>query len=190
MIFDTDDFHAGNHRLDLLTRLHGINAKFRMTAFAVPAYCTPSFLASLPGWIEVVPHGWHHGGPDCSDPREAENWTYEEAMDRLLSVPVGFAEGFKAPGWQISDGTYQALAELGWWVADQHYNDGRRPAGLRVHCEGDGEHVHTHVHNVCGNGLEELFPVLLERVSRAESFELVSEAVRPWVPAEVAEVAA
>ncbi|MEN3337127.1 MAG: hypothetical protein V7647_803 [Acidobacteriota bacterium] len=186
MIFDTDDLHATNHRLDLLERLHDANPLFRMTAFAVPAYCTPAFLASLPEWIECVPHGWDHGGPDCANAREAEHWTYDQAIDVLLSAPEGMARGWKSPGWQISDGTYLALHELGYWVADQHYNDHRRPEGIRFHCEGDGDHVHTHVQNVCGNGLEETFPALLERVRVAESFELVSEVVRPWVPERVA----
>lgn len=166
-----------NHRLDLLSRLKDANPAFRMTAFAVPGFCPDGFLRSLPDWIEVVPHGWLHGGPDCSDPREAEHWTYEQACEVLDNLHPLFARGWKSPGWQISDGTYRALLERGYWVADQHYNDHRRPDGLRVHCEGDGDHVHTHVQDVCGNGLEETFPTLLDRVLRAESFELVSEVV-------------
>lgn len=186
MIFDTDDFHERNHRLDLLERLHDANPLFRMTVFAVPALCSDAFLGTLPDWIEVAGHGWDHGGAACTNAREAEHWTYEQAMDVLLSLPARFVEGWKSPGWLISDGTYEALAELGWWVADQTYNDDRRPAGLRVHCEGEGDHVHTHVQNVCGNGLEERFPMLLERVAMADSFELVSEVARPWLPVGVA----
>ncbi len=180
MIFDTDDFHEGNHRLDLLEQLHAANPLFRMTAFAVPAYCSDAFLAGLPDWIEVVPHGWAHGGPACNDPREAEEWTYEQALDVMLTVADRFEHGWKSPGWQISHGTYRALLELGWWCADHPDNDGRRPDRLNVHILGDGDHVHTHVQDVCGNGLEETFPELLERVRTAESFELVSEVVAPW----------
>lgn len=180
MIFDTDDFHETNHRLDLLEQLRDANPLFRMTAFAIPAYCSPEFLASLPEWIEVVPHGWAHGGRDCSNPREAENWTYEQAMDVLLSKPDRMVEGWKSPGWQISDGTYQALLELDWWCADHPENDDRRPEGIRTHVLGGCDHVHTHVQNVCGNGLEETFFELLPRVANAESFELVSEVVQPW----------
>jgi len=183
MIFDTDDLHETNHRLDLLERLHDANPAFKMTAFAVPAYCPESFLNSLPEWIEVAVHGWDHGGRDCSNAREAENWSYEQAIDVMLAVPGRFVDGFKAPGWQISDGTYLALEELGWWVADQHYNDDRRPRGISFHCEGDGDHVHTHVQNVCDNGLEQLFPLLLARVEAAESFQWISEVVRPTVTA-------
>jgi hypothetical protein len=182
LIFDVDDFHAENHRLDLLERLRDANPDFRMTAFAVPAFCPPAFLDSLPGWIEVAVHGWDHGGKDCHDAYEAAHWTYEQALDVLLAVPGRFVDGFKAPGWQISDETYLALEELGWWVADQHYNDARRPASLRVHCEGDGDHLHCHVQDVCGNGLEETWPSILGAVERADTFQFVSEAASAPAP--------
>ena len=177
MIFDTDDFHERNHRLDLLEQLHNANPSFKMTAFAVPKYCSPDFVATVPDWIELVGHGWDHGGWGCPDAYEASNWSYEQAMDVLLALPGRFADGWKSPGWQISDGTYLALEELGWWVADQHLNDARRPATLRVHCADDGEHVHTHVQNVCSNGLEERFDEWLSRVESATDFQFVSEAV-------------
>lgn len=173
MIFDTDDLYEGHDRLDLLQQLKDANPAFRMTAFCVTGLGTESYWNSLPEWIECVPHGWLH-----PDPMEAADWTYDRAMEVILAKPGRMVEGWKSPGWQISDGTYQALYELGWWVADQHYNDHRRPRGLRYHCEGDGDHVHTHVGNVCGNGLEERFGEWLERVSRATSFELVSEVAR------------
>ncbi len=177
MIFDVDDFHDTNHRLDLLTRLRALNPFFRMTAFAVPALCSAEFVASLPEWIELVPHGWDHGGPSCPDAYEASQWSYEEAMDVLLAIPEWFEQGWKSPGWQISEGTYQALDELCWWVADQHYNDERRPKTLRAHCLGDGDHQHHHVQNVCSNGLAESWKQILPVVGAAESFELVSEVV-------------
>ena len=177
MIFDTDDFHGTNHRLDLLQQLKDANPAFKLTAFTVPAHCPDDFLEGLPEWIEVAAHGWHHGGPDCPDPYEAAHWGYTDTIQVLNSLHPRFVKLWKSPGWQISDGTYQALLEHGFAVADQHYNDHRRPPGLRSHCLGDGDHVHTHVQNVCGNGLEESFPMLLEKVRAAESFEFVSEAV-------------
>ncbi len=178
MIFDADDFHDSNHRLDLLERLREINPRFCMTAFAVPAFTSAEFAASLPEWIELVPHGWDHGGLDCHDAYEASEWTYEEAIDVLLALPEWFEEGWKSPGWQISDGTYQALDELGWWIADQHYNDERRPPTLRVHCEGDGDHLHTHIQDVCGNGLRESWLRIQRRVDQAEYFQFISEVVQ------------
>ena len=180
MIFDTDDLHETNHRLDLLHLLKEANPLFRMTAFVVPTLCSQQFLDDLPEWIECAAHGWHHGGPACTDAREAEEWTYEQAIDVMLSVPERMAGGWKSPGWRVSDGTYQALLDLGWWCADHPDNNDRRPDGLRVHVHGQGDHVHTHVQNVCGNGLEESWLYLLERVRAAASFELVSESVSAW----------
>ena len=175
MIFDTDDFHDTNNRLDLLEQLHDTNPAFRMTAFAVPALCSTEFLASVPDWIELAGHGWDHGGPTCPDAYEAADWTYEQALDVLLALPGRFVDGWKSPGWQISDGTYLALEELGYWVADQHYNDERRPEHLRVHCEGDGDHLHCHVQDWGSNGLQESWDRILPRIREAESFELISE---------------
>lgn len=177
MIFDTDDLHEGHDRLDLFLELKAANPRFRMTAFVVPALCSEGYLQGLPEWIECAAHGLRHGGPGCPDPREAEHWTYGQAMDVLLSVPDRLAGGWKSPGWLVSDGTYQALLDLDWWCADHPMNNDRRPRGLRVHVCGTGDHVHTHVGNVCGNGIEETFPTLLRRVQEAESFEFMSEVV-------------
>lgn len=170
--------------MDLLQRLKEANPAFRMTAFAVPALCSDTYVESLPKWIEVVPHGWNHGDPPV-DGGESREWSYARTVAYIADVgklSKRWQRGFKAPGWVISTEALQAFADAGWWVADQRYNDSRRPAGLRVHCEGEGDHVHTHVQNVCGNGLEETFGYLLDRVRAAESFELISEVVRPWVP--------
>jgi hypothetical protein len=179
VIFDWDDMHDGQHRLDLFEALKQVNPAFRATVFAIPGLCSAAFLESLPDWLEVVPHGWLHGGPDCSDPREAENWTYERAVD-ALRAPSRFVHGWKSPGWKISDGTYQALLKMGWWCADHPENDQRRPEGLRVHVLGGPDHWHGHIQNVCGNGLEETWAELLPTVANAESFELISEVVAPW----------
>lgn len=181
MIFDTDDLYQGHDRLDLLQQLKDTNPAFRMTAFAIPI-SSDTYIESLPNWVEVVPHGWTHGDPPA-DGGECRDWTYDqtrEYIDMIGNRSPRWARGFKAPGWVISTDAMQAFADCGWWLADQHYNDHRRPNGLRVHCEGDGDHLHTHVQNVCGNGLEELFPMLLDRVNRAESFELISEVVQSW----------
>ncbi len=175
VIFDTDDMYDGHHRLDLLWQLKRENPAFRMTAFVVPGLCSARFLAELPDWIEVAAHGWMHGGPGCPDAYESANWTAMEAGHVLDGLHPRFVHLWKSPGWQISDGTYEALLERDWMVADQHYNDHRRPISLRVHCEGDGDHVHTHVQDVCGNGLVETFPYLLERVTTADIFATITE---------------
>jgi len=95
----------------------------------------------------------------------------------LNALPPRFVRVWKSPGWQISDGTYQALLDHGFAVADQPYNDHRRPAGLKCHRLGDGDHWHGHIQDVCGNGLSETFAQLLPLVSAAKSFEWISEVV-------------
>ena len=127
-------------------------------------------------------HGWEH-----PHPREAEHWTYLDAVKVLARRPPRFVNGFKAPGWQISADTYRALMDMGWWVADHYENDWRRPRGIRAHVisrtasDGtDPEHWHGHIPNVCGNGIEETFDRLLPVVEAAESFQFISEAVEPW----------
>lgn len=176
MIFDTDDLYEGHDRMDLLLELKAANPAFRMTAFCVQGLGSDAYWESLPDWIECAAHGEFH-----PHPREAESWSYEKASAVMADTPERLRGGWKSPGWQISDGTYRALMDRRWWVADQQYNHRRRPVRLPFHCEGEGDHVHTHVQNVCGNGLEETFPYLLQRVREADEFDLISEVVRPWV---------
>ena len=182
MIVDFDDFAEHDNRLDFLHQLHDANPAFRCTLFAIPALGTDTFWDSVPDWCELAAHGWAH-----PHSREAEHWTHEDAVDVLLACPGRFVEGFKAPGWQISDGTYQAIMELGWWVADHWENNPRRPSGIRAHVIAPdyritADHWHGHIGNVCGNGIEETFPELLARVREAETFEFISEVVKQWQP--------
>lgn len=177
MLIDFDDFCESEHRLDLLERLHDANPAFRCTLFAIPALGSDEFWSSVPEWCELAVHGWLH-----PHPREAEHWTYDQALAVMLCVHQRFVEGFKAPGWQISDDTYRAMRDHGWWVADHWLNDGRRPDGLKVHViepnyRTNFEHWHGHIGDVCGNGIAETFPELLARVKTAESFQLISEVV-------------
>ena len=179
MVVDFDDFGVNNHRLDLLHELRQANPAFRCTLFAIPTECPADFLETVPDWCEVAVHGWKHGDPP-TDGGECKDWSYER-MESLITAIwehyPRFVSGFKAPGWQISDGCLQALRDHNWWVADQPYNDQRRPAGLRVHSLGDGDHWHGHIQNVCGNGIEETFDELRARVAAATFFQTVGEVV-------------
>lgn len=172
MIVDFDDFWPGNERTDLLLQLKAANPLFKATLFAAPGLANDSFWEAVPGWLELAVHGWTH-----PTPLECANWSKLRMQKCLAATPACFVDGFKAPGWQISDGCYEALLERGWWVADQPYNDERRPTGLRVHRLDDGDHWHGHIQDVCGNGLQETFPELLERVKAATEFQFISEVV-------------
>lgn len=182
MLVDFDDYCEDENRLDLLAQLHAINPAFRCTVFAIPGRGSVRFWRETPTWIELAVHGWEH-----PHPREAEHWTAEEAGYVMDECAEMFAHGFKAPGWQISDGTYAAATERGWWIADHWDNDHRRPAGQLVHVISpdaavarDPNHWHGHIPDVCGNGIAERFDELVERVALAGTFQLVSEVVTPW----------
>jgi hypothetical protein len=51
---------------------------------------------------------------------------------------------------------------------------------MKVHRLGDGDHVHTHIQDWGSNGLSESWDYLVERVTMARSFELISEVVKPF----------
>lgn len=130
VICDADDFHENNTGFDNLFRIKNERKDFKITLFAIPGLCSTLFIDSVKkfDWIELCPHGWMHPSP-----RECESWTYDESIDYLKKIePLGWRKIFKAPGWQISDGMYKALLEFGYAVADQKYNDFRRPKELKI----------------------------------------------------------
>jgi len=172
--FDWDDHSETNNAMPFMCALKEINPAFKATLFSVPALGTAVFWKSHPDWIELVPHGWLHPTPyECVD------WTRERMVEyveapRVLELGV---RGFKAPGWQISDDVYDVLLERGWWVADQHLEDGRRPPSLPTYFYEDGN-WHGHVQDVCGNGLRETWDEVCERVAACDEFLFASEAVK------------
>jgi len=174
MTFDWDDAYTGHDALHQLRLLHWMRPEFRCTLFAIPGRCTEEWCRSLPPWIELAVHGWWH-----ATNYECLGWTSAD-MERCMAAPVVrryFTNGFKAPGWQISDACYEVLLERGWWVADQHLEDGRRPAGLRTYFYEDGG-WHGHIDDVCGNGITETWKEVVNHVEAAEEFRWCSEAAR------------
>jgi len=172
---DFDDFHEWNHRLDLLHELKAVNPLFRCTVFAVPGLGPDSFWESVPRWIELAVHGWVH-----PHPRECEHWTREEIEWVLDSEVVRkhFVNGWKSPGWQTSPAIYEVLLERGWWIADQHLADDRRPPGLRTYLWEDGGNWHGHVQDWGSNGMQETWPDLCVFVEGQHEFRFASEAAR------------
>ncbi len=172
--FDWDDAYTGHDALDRLDQLHAIRPDFRCTLFAIPGLSSHEWCESLPEWIELAVHGWlHETNYECAQ------WTRTD-LARVLDEDIcrwHFVEGFKAPGWQISDACYRELADRGYWVADQHLEDGRRPEGLRTYFYEDGG-WHGHIDNVCGNGIEETWATVVTLVEGAEKFRWASEAAR------------
>ena len=187
-VFDFDDFGCNHIISDLcqtrdcreeLRMLKDITPAFKVTLLTVPEEMTMEMLAwsaDNQDWVELAIHGFTHNSN-----WECEKMTYEEFADNMRGIynqliKAFFVKGFKAPGWQISDDIYKWLLEHDWWVADQPYNDGRRPKDLAVYKVGENS-VHLHTWNCMGNGIQETLPQLKEIVKNEKEFKFVSEVV-------------
>jgi len=206
-VVDLDDFTDDNNGMERLLWLKERIPQFKVTLFAIPAETSPEWLRrddlissllishvvgpafgsrliadrignSLENWVSFVMHGAMH-----KTNRECENWTQEICevyMDAWLKS--GFTErGFKAPGWQISNGCYAALLDAGWWVADAAYNGGRRPAGIKAYVLGrsDIHQIHGHLGHRGGhneNELELIYESILAR--KDDEFGFVRDYVK------------
>jgi hypothetical protein len=152
-VVDFDDF-AGEYDHNGLQYLFWIKSKFpkfKCTLFAIPFFGCKSqrnFLELIKRdlkWVHLAIHGEKH-----LHPREAKHWNrkkIEQVLNECENWGV-FEKIFKAPGWQISDQTYQVLKEKEYIVADQHYNKERRPEGLKVYCTCHPWMVHGHIQDI------------------------------------------
>lgn len=142
-IIDADDFHQSNNGLEILFYIKSQAPDFRINLFTIPGLCNEAFLREVRklDWIDMIPHGWLH-----PTPLECLEWSYERSKEYLKQIePFGFTKGFRAPGWQISDGMYRALLEEGYWVADQTYNNLRRPPELPFYLLDAPGKLHFHI---------------------------------------------
>jgi hypothetical protein len=140
---DLDDFAESNQDWELIQALKRQIPNLKLNLFTIPGKCSWNFIEEMRKieWIHLIPHGHIH-----SSSRECEHWSYGVAKFHLQSLEKeGWIHGWKSPGWQISDGTYQALLERGWWVADQAYNNARRPSDLRAYLLDSSFKLHGHI---------------------------------------------
>lgn len=161
-IVDADDFCEGNDKLHILKQIKNEIPNFKISLFMIPGRSSVEWIEEMKklDWIDMIPHGWLH-----PDSRECEHWDYSRSKMYLQEIAhLGLTKGFKAPGWQISDGMYQALLEEGYWVADQNYNNERRPKGLRAYILDMNNQIHGHIGHLGGhnaNEIEYLLPHIL-----------------------------
>lgn|SRR3990167_3281962 len=193
IVFDSDDFGC-NHVIsdmcqshdccDVLLKFKEINPAFKATLFTIPGEMTPELMRWClfnSEWIEIAVHGFYH-----ESNYECEKMSYDEFDDMMEHSSVrrtvaGMEKGFKAPGWQISDDIYLWLKDNGYWVADQAYNNDRRPKDLPVYIIDENPEItsiHTHTWNCVGNGVYELFDEICEKIKDETEFKFVSEVVR------------
>ena len=171
LVVDADDFYEGNSNLDLLFRIKKEIPEFKISLFTVVGKCSPAFIKYIKtiDWIDMIPHGWEHRDSyECLDWDLTKSKEYFDKVDRL-----NLTRGFKAPGWQISDHMYVAAEQHGYWVADQDYNDSRRPKAVSVYKLDKPWKRHFHVQNVCGNGLEESLSEIL--AMKGHNFKFIKE---------------
>jgi len=184
---------VGDLSLAYLFYLKHLFPKFKATLFAIPARCSPHILKEINklGWIELAVHGWEH-----NDNYECSKWTKEECLMNLSKVETQFGDifvkGFKAPGWQISDGCYEALLQAGYWVADHVYNDNRRPKELPVYKLDHPWCIHGHTWDIQGvpldqqNGIRQMIEErgLCEKLTQETNFHFISEIIGKEVNAQ------
>jgi len=174
-IIDADDFYEGNDQLALLREIKRALPDFKITVFTVIGRCSYVWLREIKedySWIDMVPHGLLH-----ETSRECERWDYAESIHYLKFLePYDLTKGFKAPGWQISNDMYQALKFRKYWVADQAYNDARRPADLPAYILDAPNKLHFHIQDVCGNGLGESLPIILG-LNNNQGFEFIKNVI-------------
>lgn len=200
IVWDSDDFGCSHvisdqcqsHDCrDKLDEFHYTNPNFKATLFAIPSQMTYDLLdwcEANKSWIELAVHGFTHSSNyECSEMNYEE---FDSLMDKYEDMfETFFVKGFKAPGWQISDACYEWLLDNGWWVADQSYNDKRRPdlpayinyggdfgvtgvpgiTGLKI----NGKHYHTW--DCVGNGVYELSDQIKQDISNETEFKFISE---------------
>lgn len=174
VIFDLDDLSNKYDCFDQLVKLKKQIPNLKVTLFTIPGRTNMKLLdkCKMQDWIELAIHGIYHDSNF-----EFAKKTYEQAYYKIWKAcdPNYYTKGFRAPGWQISTATMEALKDLGFWVAIQ-YSDGRfegHPDGPHQPKvienlpyydlkEPDDEviKIHGHTWNVCGNGLKDLIPTL------------------------------
>lgn len=200
IVFDSDDFGASHvisdqcqsHDCrDMLDKFHYANNNFKVTLFAIPGEMTAElgeWCKANSGWVELAVHGFFH-----RDNWECEKMTYDEMEQKVKffqpMLDEYFVKGFKAPGWQISQEVMEWLHDRNWWIADQSYNDSRRPdMPAYVNYNGDFgvtgvpgitglkiNGIHTHTWNCVGNGVYELEEKLIDQMKDETEFRFVSE---------------
>lgn len=172
-LVDADDFCESNSGLMNLMFIKSHNPDFKINLFTIPGLCSKEFIKTIKDldWIDMIPHGWEH-----PTPLEAQNWTYKESLEYLDRIePLGLTKGFKAPGWQISDGMYQALLERGYWVADQAYNNDRRPKELKAYILDSPNKLHFHIGHMGGYNDNEIGKSMSDLIKLEGEFKFIKD---------------
>ena len=201
ILFDLDDFCddlRSVNDMETLISVRRLVPTLKVTLFTIPGRCSRKFVEGVKvgyPWVDLVQHGWMHASN-----YECISWDEQTCRQRLHDArELGFTtKGFKAPGWKISDACYRVLQEEGYWVADQEYNDKRRPKGLPAYrliesrpvrleiftkvdidlAIGSVTQLHGHIGHLGGrnaNALEYLLPEIMHVGRRDTNWKFISE---------------
>lgn len=200
MIFEFDDFGC-NHEIsdqcqshdcrDVLELLKKANENFKVTLFSIPGEMTMELLGwaqANADWVQLGVHGFFHSSNyECA---EMSYGDFGWMMGQFSPIIDGnFTKIFRAPGWQISDDAMKWLQKKGWIIADQGYNDDRRPEYMNSYINYDNkfkaknksdevtdiEAWHGHTWNCVGNGIYETYDMLEEMVKATTDFKFIGE---------------
>lgn len=150
-IVNADDFEE-TKSLDCLFKIKSLNPNFKITLFTIMGKVSKDFINLIKkiNWIDLAPHGYMHETPE-----ECKNWDYNTSIKYLDFVDeFEITKIFKAPGWQISDDTYKALIDRNYAVADQIYNNERRPPQLAAYLLDTENKLHFHFNSGMENDIE------------------------------------
>lgn len=176
ILVDLDDFCEDNSSLPLLRKIKEEIPNFKVNLFTIIGKCSPRFAEEIKhiAWIDMIPHGMFH-----TTSRECEDWDYAKCMDYLKWVnKYNLTKGFKAPGWQISEGMYRALVDNKYWVADQPTNIDKRPLELKAYILDSGNKIHGHIGHMGGWNANELSLILPEIYKlKTQEFKFIKEII-------------
>lgn len=159
---DTED-HYSRNGLNFLFYWKAKYPRFKISLFTIPNKTSREMMELLKrhsDWIEVLVHGFNHSSNfECFD------WDYERTKELMEPLEKrGFKKIFKSPGWTITpdlcgypagedqlifkdkQAVYKGLNDLGFIVADRHYNKERRLENgkyICMDCQPDIIHTHT-----------------------------------------------
>jgi len=116
IIISLDDVSLRYGGWEEIKEFHKRNPKSKFTLFVIPKGNDEEYLKEInKPWAELVFHGGHSGG--------SLRWDKEETKKYFLEYQkYGFAKGFKAPGWRLTDAHVGVCRELDFWIC--HYFDG------------------------------------------------------------------
>ncbi len=109
-IVSFDDLHENNNQWQLFLDLKKKLPALKVTFFVITGKESDEFLNKIKqDWTELVFHSYEHNG-------EWLKWSKDEAKEWLLYFQKhGFARGFKAPGWKMTQNIADAINELDFW---------------------------------------------------------------------------